>query len=345
MPDRMEASRPRWWHRYVPSYANNPFKLAKTLVTERNPAARSALLMAAGGVALTPLDMLLASREQALYRKAPDPKLPVILVCGPPRSGTTLVGQYLISNLQVGYINNLTSLFPRSPITANELFGKWVARRDSGYDAFYGKSRGLGAANDGLYIWDRWLGPDRYSVPHTLQPEAGDAMRRFFGALQAQQRLPTVNKVNRLCICADLVVGNLKRVLIVCLRRDPVYLAQSLLIAREKLMGDTSKPYGVMHADRVTTDPVEDVCRQVIFYQRLCAQQKDLIGEDRFLILDYESFCENPSQLLTRIRERFDDIEPQERVGGARDSFAVSADWKLGQEVLEKLQSRLDSKV
>jgi hypothetical protein len=119
------------------------------------------MYQAAAGFGLMPLDLLLRGRERRLCAVAPPSVKPIIIVVGPPRSGTTLVAQYLINTFDVCYLNNLTALFPNSPITANVLFGRMARLGAGDYDAFYGKSRGLSGANDGLYIWDRWLGSDR----------------------------------------------------------------------------------------------------------------------------------------------------------------------------------------
>ena len=56
-----------------------------------------------------------------LYAKARAPRHPIIIVVGPPRSGTTLVAQTLTHYLNLTYFNNVTSLFPRSPICGNRI--------------------------------------------------------------------------------------------------------------------------------------------------------------------------------------------------------------------------------
>ena len=104
--------------KYVPGHFNNPVGLAVRLVRSGDRAALYAMWTAALGIALTPLDFLLALREGQLYDDAPEPDLPIVLVCGPSRAGTTLAEQVLIATTRPVYLNNLTSLFPRSPIIA-----------------------------------------------------------------------------------------------------------------------------------------------------------------------------------------------------------------------------------
>lgn len=331
--------------RYVPAVSANPLALALRLLRSPNPAARSALAMALAGVALAPLDALLARRERRRYAGATPPVLPIVLVCGPPRSGTTLVARYLIDRLEVAYINNLASLFPNAPLAANDLFGAFPRRAPDGYDAFYGRSRGLSGVNDGLFVWDRWLGSDRGAMPSRLLPGAEESLPRFFGALQARSGRPVVNKVNRLFACAALVAPLLPSAIFVCLRRERLMLAQSLLRARDEIVGDRALPYGPRHEDPCVEDPVEDVCRQVEFYERRIDAQERLLGPERFVVLRYEEFCAEPEILIEALERRTGGAlayRGPTREGGARRRFEVSRARRLPPDTLAALERRLE---
>lgn len=338
----MNASKKSWWQHYVPGYARNPFRLAWQLFTEKKPAARSAMYMAAAGAALTPLDLLFSKKEQRIYAQAPEPVRPIILVCGPPRSGTTLVAQYLINNLDVSYLNNLTSLFPRSPVHANTVFGRWAKRNTGDYEAFYGKSRGLSGANDALYIWDRWLGSNRETVPDNLIAGSGQSMRAFFGAVEQLYDRPIVGKVNKLNTCASLVAECLPNATFVCVRRNPLYLAQSLYVARTKIMGDASVTYGVQHQPS-SADPIEDVCLQVLFHEQQAKRQTGLLG-DRFAIVSYEQFCNEPHKFLEFCIENQTELQCRRDVRPGTDKFTISRQMRVPEEVFEGLRNGLESK-
>ncbi len=337
----MSASETPWWRRYVPGHVSNPFGLAKRLLTEEKPAARSALLMAAGGLLLTPVDLLLRPVEQRLYRRARRSTHPLLLVVGPPRSGTTLVAQYLINTLEVAYVNNLTSLMPRSPITVNRMFRRWVEARPGDYQAYYGKSRGLAGANDGLYIWDRWLGSDRRQVPTALEPESGARMRAFFGAFDALHDKPVVTKVNRLNTCASLIAAELDNVSFVCLQRSPLALAQSLYIARTDINGNLGSAYGVHHDKPVPDDPVEDVCRQVVFHERQAQRQRDILGEARFRIIAYEDFCQRPHRLSKLLVDEHPELGYRSSKPSPDVTFTVSNKRRLPEAIYCRMRERL----
>ncbi len=116
-------------HRSIPRHINNPLSLAMRIVASRNGEAFYALGSAALQVAVTPLDLALSVRERRLYDRAPLPERPIVFVVGPPRSGTTVAAQVLSAGLPVAYFNNLTSIFPRSPITVNRMVRAAVPQR------------------------------------------------------------------------------------------------------------------------------------------------------------------------------------------------------------------------
>ena len=330
-----------WWHRYIPTHTLNPLGLALKLLKSGDPAARSALYMAAAGIALTPLDVALRPIERKEYERAEESREPVILVVGPPRSGTTLVTQYLINSFDVCYLTNLTSLFPRSPIAITKLLGRLVPIGAGDYDAFYGRSRRLSGVNDGLYIWDRWLGNDRRQVPTMLEPGSEESMRQLFAALANYFKAPIINKVNRLNTCAHLVANELTNVQFLCLQRAPLFLAQSLYIARGQILGNMNMAYGAQHPDSVTEDPIEDVCRQVLFYEDHAKKQQQLLGSESFPLISYEEFCENPAALANFLATKQPLLNPRRNREQMPRSFQISNQRKLSEDVFERMRFRL----
>lgn len=332
-------------NRYVPKVSRNPLRLAASLLFSRNPAARSALFMAAAGIIASPFNKLLSGKERRRLQSAPPPSKPIVIVCGPPRSGTTLVAQFLVNALDVAYLNNLTSLFPSAPLTVNAAWGEKSIQGGGGYRAFYGKSRGLAGANDALYIWDRWLGPDRSQRPAELVGDAAVTMPQFFGALEEVYEKPLVTKVNRLNLSADLVAPHLPSAVFVFVDREPLWLAQSLYVAREKIAGDLSMPYGTEHSPRDLEDPIADVALQVAFHRRESEAVRRAIPKRQQISLDYEAFCAAPQRLLERVHRRLDEDMPELRDADDElpSQFRVSSKQKVDDTVFERLKELVTS--
>jgi hypothetical protein len=291
------------WQRIIPANFEDPWGLLRRLLRSRDPAALFAITSTLLSAVLTPVDLALAAQERRLYARAGAPKRPVILVTGAPRSGTTLLSQALIAQLPVSYFNNLTALFPRAPIVANRLLGRWLPRPAPTFRSFYGRTSGLAAENDGLHLWDRWMGAHRWRLPERLDDEAADAMRRFFGAYEAAFGRPVLNKNNGLATCATVIADTLPTAHFLYIRRDPAYTAQSILGARETIQGSRDVPYGVRDPALGLApggSPVEDVCAQVLYHERKMEEQRRAIGADRFWVVEYEAFCREPHRIVER---------------------------------------------
>jgi hypothetical protein len=336
----------RLLHRYVPAQFHDPVGLALRLVRTGDPAAWFAMAGAAAGAAAAPLDAALAPCERRLvsdfakHRNAE--RRPLVFVCGAPRSGTTVVYQTLVSHLPVAYFSNLTALFPKSPLVAQRLFGRFVARPAAEYHSFYGRTQGLGGTNDALQLWDRWLGSDRSAVPAALTPEARRDMAEFFRACDAVFDRPLVNKNNSLNLTAHLVAECLPQATFLCLSRDRRQLARSLYRARCDIHGSPAAAYGVAPSDiaAAAADPVQSVCEQAAFYDETNRRQLERLGAERFWIVGYEQFCRDPAALVRRVaREVLGD--EQCLVGQPPSSFAASRGERVPADVAARIDAEL----
>ncbi len=292
--------------RLVPGNFQDPFGLAARLVRSRDPAALFAIASTALAALATPLDQILAASERRLYARAASPRLPIVIVTGAPRSGTTVVSQVLAAHLPVTFFNNLTAVFPRAPIVANRVFRRLLRPRPPVYRSFYGRTAGFANHNDGLHLWDRWLGHDRYAVPAELAPEVAERMRRFFAAWETASGRPLLTKNNALATGASAVGRALPTAHFVYVRRRPAYAAQSILRAREIIQGSRAALYGVPDPERrvvgedVAT-PIEAVCAQLAFHERRMRAQREEFGPHRFRVVAYEDFCAAPERVVESV--------------------------------------------
>lgn len=287
--------------RYIPGHFRSPFGLALRLLRSGDPDALGAMGQAAAGLVLAPLDLLLSHREARLYAAAEPPRLPQLFVCGPPRSGTSLVAQVLIGNLPVAYLSNLCGLFPRSPLLAERVFGARLPGWRPRYRSYYGRVAALRGPNDALQLWDRWLGPERTRARSSLTAAEGEALRRFFGAWERWSGRPLVAKNNNLNLQARAVAPELPTARFLCLERDPRSLTQSLLAARRFLHGDEATAYGLAPPGVAGEDPFDSVCRQVRYLMEGARAEQAAVGAERFWIVGYEAFCARPAEWIERV--------------------------------------------
>jgi hypothetical protein len=279
----------------------DPFGLARRMLTADEPAARSALVRAALEVGAKPVDHYLERRERALLATAPPSDTPMLLIVGPPRSGTTLVYQVAVRRLPVSYPTNLSALFPRAPISAQHRFQGRAKRSGGEPRSYYGQTRRLDDANDAFHLWDRWLGTERYTGPDHIEPDALVAMRRFFHAWHATFPAPFVNKNNKNTDSLALLAAALPNARFLVVRRDPLETLQSLLVARRVVQGDASHAWGLRSRDASGGDalaPVRAVCDQLVEIEERMRADLATIDDARSLEVTYAQFCTNPDAVI-----------------------------------------------
>ncbi|MDQ1521339.1 MAG: hypothetical protein QOI55_2412, partial [Actinomycetota bacterium] len=271
----------------------DPVGLVRRMMAAREPAARSALVRAALEVAAKPLDGALQRRERRLVAEAPHSDQPLLFIVGPPRSGSTIVYQTIVRRLPVSYATNLSSLFPRAPISAQELLGRRkTACRD--VRSYFGQTRGLLDANDAFHLWDRWLGSERYRAPARIPEASVRDMRRFFDVWRSRFPAPFVNKNNRNTDCLRQLADALPEARFVVVRRDPLATLQSLLIARRVVQGDVRIGWGLRSRDAEGDGPfaaAEAVCDQLAEIEQRLRADCSRVAPSRLVEVSYEQFC------------------------------------------------------
>lgn len=314
------------------SYGNfqNPFGLVYRMLRSGNRAAYSALFREALGIAAKPIDALLSSKEQKHVAGSEGNKIPIVLVVGPPRSGTTLVYQVLSYCLDVTFPNNFSGLFPASPITVNGLAG----RRRPDFQSFYGQTSRMSGPNDAFHIWNRWLGSDRYVTRTDLSAEEINEMQRFFLAWTSKYGKPFLNKNNRNVQCIEYLAEHLPNTYFIGIRRNPACVARSLVHARQAVQGDKTIGWGLQcqeqHCHKDSLGYVQDVCDQVKRNDHDLASSLQAVPAERVIQLQYESFCTETDRCIEQIVAGIPGLERRPAAGDfGKEKFRVSKSTPL----------------
>ena len=331
------------------SYGNfsDPVGLLRRMVVSGNRAARFTLVREALSFLMTPVDLMLLPFERRFVRASKETDLPLVLVIGGSRNGTTLVYQTLVRYLPVSYFDNLSACFPRSPITAKRIVDKAVRgeRGQINFESYFGNASGFFGPNDGFHIWNRWLGKDRYAVPASVSGGAMVGMKRFVQAWHTASQKPLVNKNNRNSLCLELFAAAFESVLFVEIRRDPVYVAQSLIEAREIVQGSRAIPWGLASHETTREEHelsyIDEVCRQVFKVNTVLDDARRDIDPRRYIRIWYEDFCRDPARFVREISERIFGrvmVRPEVDVLGP---FENANRRRLTEGELERIEIRL----
>jgi hypothetical protein len=311
-----------------------------------NSSAYATLLREGLGKLLTPLDVVLAPWERRRVASAAPSELPLILIVGMPRAGTTLVSQVLCRYLDVTYFNNLSALFPRSPLTASSWFGRLLRDRKPQFDSYFGNTPRLADPNEGFHIWNRWLGTDHYHTVRSISPESREEMVRFLNAWLTAFGKPLLNKSVRNTDAIPVLADAVRNSYFIAVKRDRRHVVESLIEAREQIQGGKAYGWGLYSREQSARSDqlgyMDDVYTQVMEMEGRLKQAKRQVGPERFMELEYEAFCQDPCRAVAAVASRVPHVRVrEERVRRELRPFEVSKKSRLTTEEAERLENLL----
>lgn len=223
---------------------------------------------------------------------------PPLFVVGAPRSGTTVVFQYIVNTLEFGYFPNLAKEHPRACIT----LGYWARRRyryEGSYESAYGVIEGPMAPSDGWGIFHRWF--PRYDLDSPVREERLHELKTIVRAFERIFSAPFANKNN----ANSLRVPHLRRLFpdarFVHVRRDVCDTVRSVLKSRAAHRVGENEWWGIAPPrfyKRRFASELERVVYQTVDVERFITESLEGVGDDRSRVVPYEWFCSAPGALV-----------------------------------------------
>lgn len=291
---------------------------------------------------LQELNGLLALAEAQAAARYTAPRYPVLLVMGAPRSGTTLMMQWLANLGHFAYPTNLISRFYAAPYIGARVqqlltdpaykFGDEIPDFANAIDfsSALGKTRGALAPNEFWYFWRRFfpMTEPRYLEDRELAQVDRAGFLAELAALESAFARPLAMKGLILALNIPFLSGLLPRALLVAIRRHPFFNIQSLLEARERYFGTREAWYSIRppefeHLQHLS--PIEQVAGQVAYTMRGIEAGLGAVELERRLEVSYEAFCAAPDVVYAEIVAKYAAQGyslPPEYAGPAR--FAVA---------------------
>lgn len=214
-----------------------------------------------------------------------------IFVIGPPRSGTTLFAQIMLSSIQIAYISNIMALWP----SRIELFSRLTAL------ARRGMGQSLGESHLG-YVRGPFGVNEAGSLLRDLLDKRADgiSVRRTLNAISVTQAGPLLVKNLWNAYRIERIVQLFPDAIFLWLTRDVQFNAQSLLQARQAVNGNPDEWWSVRPSGQCPIYP-DDPCHQVVW--QVLKINKDIqtqLEETGALVvkLSYESLCADPGEII-----------------------------------------------
>ena len=269
---------------------------------------------------LAELNGLLAVCQETVNQKYTRPRFPILLIMGLPRSGTTLFLQWLAESKQWGYPSNIVSRFFGAPyigvrvqqiLVENDYKNEITDfQKTEPYASSLGKTKGALAPHEFWYFWRRFF--PLYEDCDVVPPEAlanVDVARlnAELATLEAALEKPLAMKAMLLNWHIPFLDAAFEKVLFVHVKRDPIYVMQSIMESRRRNFGSEDRWYSFKPLEyRWLKDqsPLYQVAGQVHFILKAVEEGLAQVAEPRKMEVDYEHFCQNPAEVWETLRSK-----------------------------------------
>lgn len=285
------------------------------------------------------------------------PQYPVVLIVGAPRSGTTLMLQWLAASGMFAYPSNLIARFYGNPymgariqqatLTYDSNRQIFTKEQSLAFSSDLGRTEGALAPSEFWYFWRRFFefGDTNFLKAEKLAQIDTHAFLTGLAGLEAALSAPIATKGMILNWNLPFLDKVLPHALFINVERDPFYNAQSLLQARERFFGDRKRWYSFKppEYDLLSNEPPLSQVVGQIYYNRTGVQDGlAAVEKSRKLSIDYSAFCANPKHVMSLIIKKFAEqgFDLEDHYSGP-SSFKESRSVRLSQNECAEIESAI----
>jgi hypothetical protein len=244
--------------------------------------------------------------------------------------------ELLVRRFQLAYLANVGQMLPTTPLAATVVFREPISRWRGTFASRYGWIDGLGAPNEGGWLWNRWLPQEHYVEAAFAEQLPASEIRRVVGGLCQAMGGPFLNKNVLHSVHMQVLDRIFPGCLFIELHRDPVQNVRS--IVRARVEGRWTRPwFSVKPREWEQYRDAPDVlkaCAQVYYVHENIERDARVLGVRRRLTVDYARTCRDPRGVLMDVEAFFRGHGVALRVkGDVPEVFVESAGRKLTDEL------------
>ena len=246
---------------------------------------------------LAPVEWLVKPRDSR------SSSVPMVVIAGPPRSGTTLLYQTLVHSLQVNCITNLHHFLYRQPYLAHFIGESCLKPYVSDFRSHHGFIEGLNAPAEANQFWKYWF--DQHLDARKPRPKSSrlDYALSWFRWVYQRTGRPFVAGWIGHVFYLEEMARMFPEALFLCVHRDLLSVAYSLWRVRISngavRFWWSLRPPGYQAVESLA--PHYQVAWQAQALDDLVRRGQQTAGL-RTISVDYNTFCDGPKGTLELVR-------------------------------------------
>lgn len=288
------------------------------------------------------------------------PQWPVGCIIGNPRSGSTLLLQFMASTGVFAYPTNVLTRFSYAPYVG-ALIQKMLFNSEYDFHGDFadiqsqinfasdlGKSKGALATNEFQHFFRNympnfdieWLNDD------VLKKVDCKALTKGLASIEKAFERPFVTKANILQYNLEYFAPKISSLFYMHIKRVPIFIMQSILISREKYYGTRNIWFSIKpkeYEQLKDKDLYHQIAGQVYFTERAIEDGLQCVSDRNQLTIEYESLCKEPKAVYNLIVEKYAVLGCDlPSVYKGQKSFICANKIHLPQKEIDSLQSAYD---
>lgn len=225
---------------------------------------------------------------------------PQFFILGLPRTGTTLIYQYVVHRLNVAYFTNGVGKYSRSPSLVTLLQKRMCSPYVSNFENNYGRVKGFMAPREAGGFWCRFFSIDNYEKYEEINNRKINIIKKTIFKIQNTfNGAPFVNKNVKHILRLSALARIFPNSYFIIVWRDPIDIGLSLL--KWKKNNGINKWFSVKpknYEDLKDTHYLDQIANQVYELDKKLRSDILKLNKERIFNIQYKEFCEDPDSVI-----------------------------------------------
>lgn len=306
---------------------------------------------------ISQLSDLLKPIQYKKEREYKENKMPIGFIIGNPRSGTTLILQWLVSLGIFSYPTNVLNRFAYAPyigaLIQNMLFNSDFDFHNefddlkviSSFESNLGKTKGALSPSEFQHFFRNYM-PNfdpEYLDNNNLSKVDFQGIKSGLASIEHVFGKPFILKNVMLQYNLLGLFSHIPNSIFIHIKRNPIYNMQSLLLARENYYSDRNIWWSVKpkeYNELIKMNIYHQIAGQVYYTNKSISKELSQIPINRKVIVRYEEFCMNPEETYDKIIKiyRLNGYNIEESYK-SNVSYSANNSIKLSKEDINKFKS------
>lgn len=234
-----------------------------------------------------------------------------VFIIGAPRTGSTILYQTITNQLDVLYIDNLICI-----LNNNLFFGFWLSDKifhqkpHNCFESKLGNTKGCGwrAPSECGGFWYRWLPKNKHVVEvGEYTEQTVKQIRSEIAAVINYYDKPLVINNNNAALRLELLKEIFPDAKYIVADRDPIFVAQSLLLARKEIYGDFTRWWSMKprnYSELVIKSPASQVvCQHYFINKQMYHDLSSLVDSAKWLRIEYSDLSSQKKLIIEKVKE------------------------------------------